>query len=199
MEKFVLLFDRNDAGGSALSLPSEANKCLHSINFQKFRKMKIRSIVFGLLFIPLFIHAQTRENCSGIVALPKQLYDSFQNMKANLDGAEREIIKQRAILDDLQKTYLGCITQPDVAAMIKDAEGTLKTAETNRKTSEDAFDRVDKEVKDFIRSAHGPVAFRYLEPYFGDFGRVVTMHFDITEGKVTITPSFYQLPGTVSR
>src|SRR5580704_8855136 len=132
MEKFVLLFDRTDAGGSALSSPSETNKFIHSIKFQKFRKMKIRAIVFGLLFLPLFIHAQTRENCSGIVALPKQLYDSFQNMKANLDGAEREIIKQRAILDDLQRTYLGCITQPDVAAMVKDAEGTLKTAETNR-------------------------------------------------------------------
>ena len=160
--------------------------------------MKIKSIVFGILLLPIFMHAQNPENCSGIVALPKPLYDSFQTLKANLDGANREINKQRAILDDLQRTYLGCVTQPDIAAMIKDAEQALKTAEANRKTSEEAFDRVDKEVKDFIRAAHGPVAFRYLEPYYGDFGRVVTMHFDIVEDKVSVTPSFYQLPGTVS-
>jgi hypothetical protein len=199
MEKFVLFLDHNHAGGSPLSLPSKASRRLHSIKFQKFKKMKIKSLVFGLLFLPIFIHAQTRENCSGILALPKPLYDSFQNLKANLDGAERGITKQRAILDDLQRTYLGCETQPDVAAMIKQAEESLKTAEANRKTSYEGIDRVDKEVRDFIRAAHGPVAFRYLDPYYGDFGRIVTLHFDIVEDKVTVTPSFYQLPGTVSR
>jgi hypothetical protein len=83
--------------------------------------------------------------------------------------------------------------------MVKNAEEALKVAEANRKTLEAAFDRVDKEVKDFIRAAHGPVAYRYLEPYYGDFGRVVTMRFDIVGDKVTVTQSFYQLPGMVSR
>jgi hypothetical protein len=199
MEKFVLFLDRNHADASPLSLSSKASRRLDSIKFKKFKKMKIKSIVFGILLLPIFMHAQNPENCSGIVALPKPLYDSFQTLKANLDGADREITKQRAILDDLQRTYLGCVTQPDIAAMINDAGQAMKTAEANRKTSEDAFDRVDKEVKDFIRAAHRPVAFRYLEPYYGDFGRVVTMHFDIVEDKVSVTPSFYQLPGTVSR
>ena len=199
MEKFILFLDRIGANGSILNLSSKANRRLHSIKFQKFKKMKIKSLVFGLLFLPIFMHAQARDNCSGIVALPKSLNDSFQNVKANLDGAEREITKQHAILDDLQRTYLGCITQPDVAAMVKNAEEALKVAEANRKTLEAAFDRVDKEVKDFIRAAHGPVAYRYLEPYYGDFGRIVTIHFDIVGDKVTVTQSFYQLPGIVSR
>jgi hypothetical protein len=146
------------------------------------------------------MHAQNQEKCADLIVVPKALYDSFQNEKANLDVADREITRERSVVDDLLKKYLGCETQPDVAAMVKQSEEAQKMAEANRKASAEPFARVDGEVREIIRTAHGrPVGYRYLEPGYGELGRVVTMNFTIVDGKVTTTPTYYQLPDTATR
>jgi hypothetical protein len=194
METFVLL-RLKDPAGSNLTLSPTTTGYFHLLTLQNLKKMKNKLIIFGLLFLPMFMHAQNQEKCADLVVIPQTLYDSFQTQKANLNEADREIKMEHAILDDLLKRFLGCETQPDVAAMIKRAEEALNAAEANRKISAGAFDRVDGEVREIIRTAHGrPVGYRYLEPGYGELGRVVTMNFNILDGKVTTMPTYYQLP-----
>jgi hypothetical protein len=161
---------------------------------------KTKSIILGLMFLPAFIHAQNLEKCPDVVVLPKVLYDSFQNMKANLDEAEREMTIYRGAKDDIQKKFLGCEKQADVAAMLRQAEQSLETAETNRKKWFEAFTKVDGEVRDFILAAgRRPVAYRFYESGYGQFGRVATMTFSIPKDKVVIIPSYYELPDPATR
>ena len=156
--------------------------------------------ILGLFFLPTLMQAQPREKCADVTVVPKALYDSFQNLKASLNAAERLITKERSVLDDLMKRYLGCETQPDVATMLQQAEEALKTAEASRKKSGEDLNRVDGEVREIIRTARGkPVVYRYYDPYNGNFGTVVTMNFAIVDGKVTTTPSYYQLPDIATR
>lgn len=167
---------------------------------QKKSKMKSNLVILCLFLFPISMHAQIKEKCGDLIVVPKALYDSFQNERANLDAADREITRERGVLDDLQKKYMECETQPDVAAMIKEAEEALKTAEANRKVYADAFAGVDAEVREIIRSARGkPVGYRYLEGGYGALGRVVTMNFVIVDDKVTTIPTYYPLPDTATR
>lgn len=200
MKTFLLFSDSCGSDGPKPDLSPKTSECLHSITFQKLKKMKNKLIILGLLSLPLFMHAQTPEKCSDFVVIPKSVYDSFQTQRANLTAAEREITKERTILEDLQKRFLECERAPDVAAMVQQAEEAIKAADANRKTAADAFDKVDKEVREIIRAAGGrPVGYRYLDSWSGEFGQVVTIKFDIMEGKVKTTPFYYPLPGTATR
>jgi Skp family chaperone for outer membrane proteins len=162
--------------------------------------MKSKLLILGLIFLPLAMYAQTPEKCQDVDALPKVLYDNFQGAKGSLDHADREIAKEHGVLKDIQKKYLGCEQQPDVTAMRKQAEELLHSSDTNRKSLVDAFAKADREVRNFIRDAHGRhVAYRYLEPWYGNWGRIVTMNFAIVDDKVTVTPTYYELPDPAVR
>jgi hypothetical protein len=160
--------------------------------------MKRKLVILGLILLPLLMHAQNINKCPDVDVLPKSLYDRFQQAQANLDGAEREIRRERGILEDLQKTYLGCEKQADVETMLKQAEGSLQIAEANRKSAAEAFAPIDAEVRHFIVDAHGrTVACRYCEPGYGEWGRVVMITFVVLEDKVKTIPTFYPLPEPV--
>jgi hypothetical protein len=197
METFFQFLDLKGPAGSHLSLPSKTTVYFLSLKLQNLKKMKNKLIILGLMFLPLFIHAQTLdlEKCSDVVVLPKALYDDFQNAKGGLDNADREITRERGVLDDIQKRYLGCEDRSDVAAMRKQPEEALQRAETNRKNLAEAFVKSDQEVRGFIRDHHGrSVAYAYLDPYYGNWGRIVTMNFAIVDDKVVVTPTYYELP-----
>jgi hypothetical protein len=167
---------------------------------KKVEFVKSKLIILGLMFLPALMHAQNLEKCPDVVVLPKVLYDSFQNMKGNLEGAENEIARDSAVREDILKRFLGCEKQADVAAMLKQIDESLQTAEANRKKWAEAFDKVNREVRDFILAAHGqPVAYRFYDPGYGELGRVEMVTFDILKGKVVIIPTFYDLPTATTR
>ena len=195
MEFHLLLLDGKDPAGSNLSLSTKTRPHLHTIKFQTLQKMKTKLIILGLMISPFLLHAQPLKKCSDVVVVPKALYDSFQDLKGKLDPASREIEKERGALEDIQKRYLGCEDRSDVILMRKQAEKALHSAETNRKTVAEAFAKVDQEVRELLRTAHGKaVEFGYLDSYSGNWGRIVTMTFTIIDDKVTTIPSFYELP-----
>jgi hypothetical protein len=158
--------------------------------------MNRKLIILGLLLLPALIRAQGLEKCSDVVALPKELYDSFQIVKTHLDNADKETIKFRESRNDLLKKYLGCETQPDVAAMLKQAYDLLQTAESNRQMWVDPYARVEAKVRRFIKETHGKtVEYRYYEPYAGgNLGRVVTLTFALDGDKMNVDTSYYQIP-----
>jgi hypothetical protein len=200
MERLILFLDRRDSVRTNLNLSRKTRRNLHSVKFQKIKEMKTKLLILGLIFLPVSMYAQSQEKCQDVDALPKALYDHFQSAKGNLDQADREITKEHGVLEDIQKKYLGCEQQPDVAAMRKQAEELLRTADTNQNSLAEAFAKADREVRDFIRDAHGRhVAYRYLEPWYGNWGRIVTMNFAIVGDKVTVTPTYYDLPEPVTR
>jgi hypothetical protein len=157
--------------------------------------MNHKLIILGLLLLPAITRAQGPEKCSDIVALPKELYDSFQIVKNNLNGADREITKYRESRNELLKKYLGCENQSDVVAMLKQAYESLQTAENNRKTWGEPFARIEVKVRQFIVGAHGKsVEYRYYDAYGGGkLGTVVTTIFTIVDEKVITSVSTYQL------
>jgi hypothetical protein len=162
--------------------------------------IKRKLIILGIIFLPTFMHAQNVEKCPDVVVLPKVLYDSFQIMKANLDGAENEIARDSAVREDILKRFLGCEKQTDVSAMLKQIDEAQQAAETNRKKWAEAFGRVDQEVRDFILAAHNqPVVYRFYDQGYGELGRVEMVTFEIQKGKVVIIPTFYDLPALTTR
>jgi hypothetical protein len=172
---------------------------IHLITRQNSTIMNIKYALLGLLIFPLLTQAQSldihSDACSNFVVLPKALYENFVNAKGALDNADREIKKERGVLDDIQKTYLGCEDRSDVASMRKQPEEALQRADTSRKSLSEAYDKVEREVRDFIHDAHGRVvAYAYLEAYYGNWGRIVTLHFDIVEDKLVVKPTYYELP-----
>ena len=92
--------------------------------------------------------------------------------------------------------YLVCEKQDDIAAILKQAEESLRSAEVNSKTPGEAYEKVEAEVRQIIKDAHKvPVEYRVYEKFYGNFGRVVTMTFDLQEDdKVEVIPSFYVIP-----
>jgi hypothetical protein len=145
---------------------------------------------------PAFVHAQGTEKCSDVIAISKELLDSFRILKANLNNADKEIIKDREVRDEILKKYLGCEKQPNVADMLKNLEESLQTAEANRKTSDNILNRIETKIRQIIRDAHGkPVACQYYDPNPIDrLGTVVTIAFTIQDDKVVVIPSYFQLP-----
>jgi|SRR5579872_366651 len=187
----------NRVAGAAPERPFKTAKMK---KIENINKVKARLAFLALLLLPVLVHAQSLDKCPDVVVIRQSLYDSFQNLKGNLNGAEQEILRQRAVLDDLRKRYFGCEQQSDIAAMLGQAEAALKQAENNRKTLDTTFQKVDAEVREIIRAAHGTtVAYRYYDRGYGDLGAVVTMTFSLVDGKVTIIPSYYQLPSTAAR
>ncbi|HEX3935443.1 MAG TPA: hypothetical protein VHW43_12235 [Puia sp.] len=162
--------------------------------------MSRKLIVLSLMFLPVLIHAQGLEKCADVVVLPKELYDSFQTAKANVDRIDREVANDREARDGLLKKYLGCEEQPDVASMVKQFNQSLQAAETDRRPSNEAFFRIEEKVKQFIRAAHGKsVEYRLYDRYGGGkLGSVVTITFTIQDDKVVAIRSSYQLPETVA-
>jgi hypothetical protein len=157
--------------------------------------MKTKSIILGLMLLPAIMHAQNQAKCRDTIEISKDLYDKFKNSKEGLDNIDQEIIKDRGILEDIQKRYLGCEELSNVVAMRKEAEEALKAAETNRKPSAEAFDKVDRDVRDIIRDARGkPVACAFLDRWSGKWGQIVTVLLTIENGQVTMKPFYSLLP-----
>src|SRR5580658_7244164 len=75
--------------------------------------MKFKIVILGLMLFPVFVGAQVPDKCGDIVALPKELYDSFQLVRNNLNNADAETIKFRDSRNELLKKYLGCENQAD--------------------------------------------------------------------------------------
>jgi len=203
METFILFLDLKDPPGSNVTWSPTTTGCFLSLKLQNLKKMKNKLIILGLMILPLFMQAQTldihSDNCSNVVVLPKGLYENFTSAKGALDNADREIKKERGVLDDIQKTYLECEDRSDVAAMRKQPEEALQRAETSRRSLAEAYDKVDREVRDFVHDQRGrAVAYAYLEAYYGQWGRIVTLHFDIVEDKLVVKPTYYELPDPAS-
>jgi hypothetical protein len=133
-------------------------------------------ILFSLVIMPAFTRAQMPEKCSDIVALPKELYDSFQLVKSNVDGADLEITKYRESRNELLKQYLSCETQSDVAAMLNQVSELLLNAENTRKTWKHPSFRIEAKIRQFIsQNENKHVEYRRYDPYGGGkLGTVTT-------------------------
>lgn len=179
-----------------IKIGHRATKQANGLKLQNLKKMKNKSVVFGLVLLFSCVHAQSQEKCPNAFVIQKDLYDRFQTLKSSKDGADRELTKDRYILDALLKRYLVCEKQDDIAAILKQAEESLRSAEINSKTSGEAYEKVEAEVRKIIKDAHKvPVEYTFYEKFYGNFGRVVTMTFDLQEDdKVEVIPNFYVLP-----
>ena len=153
--------------------------------------MKTQLIILVFVVLPGLIHAQNKAKCRDTVEIPKALYDAFKNAKESLENINLEIIKDRGMLEDIQKRYLGCEEFQNVIAMRKEAEEALKAAEAKQKPSSDAFEQVDKQVRKIISDAQKkPVACEFLDRWSGPWGQIVTVLFTIDNDQV-LTKAFY--------
>jgi hypothetical protein len=157
------------------------------------KTMNHKWIILVLLLLPAFIQAQKSEQCKDIVALPKELYDSFQLANENLNNADKEIKRSVDSRNELLKLYLDCVNQPDVETILKHADESVKNAENIRKTWLDPYARVEAKIRAFIVAVRPKkVEYRYYDPYGGGkLGIVFTTEFRLDGDKfiVSVTPN----------
>jgi hypothetical protein len=157
--------------------------------------MKMRMFILGLVIFPVMSYAQNQAKCRDTVEISKDLYDKFKSTKDDLDNIDQELVKDKGILEDIQKRYLGCEELSNVVAMRKEAEEAMKVAETKRKPAAESFEKADREVRNIIHDAQGkPVACVFLDRWSGKWGQIVTILFTIEGGQVTTKPIYSLLP-----
>jgi hypothetical protein len=157
--------------------------------------MKLRAFITGFLLLSSFVSVRAQDKCPNVVVVRKTLYDSFQNVKGNVESLERNVIRGRQVRDDLRQKYRDCEHQADVAAMLRQADDDVKAVEANLTAATEVYRKVDQELRQILHDANGvPVVYRYYDSSYGDFGRVVTMTFSPQEGKVVTIMTYYQLP-----
>jgi hypothetical protein len=145
-------------------------------------------ILLALMIMPALTRAQIPEKCSDVVALPKELYDSFQLVKTNVDGEDNEITKYSESRNELLKQYLGCETQSDVAFMLNQVSESLQKAENTRKTWEGPSTRIEAKIRQFIsQNLSKQVEYRRYDPYGGGKLGIVTTTLFKLQGDALVT------------
>jgi hypothetical protein len=164
-------------------------------NAVEINNMIFKIIILGLTLFPMCVLAQVPDKCGSAVALPKELYDSFQLVRNSLSNADAEAMKFKDSRNELLKKYLGCENQADVANMLKQADDLLRTAENNQKTWAEPFARIEGKIRRFVTDHPGKsVEYRYYDQYGGGkLGTVVTTIFTVENGRVEFNVSSYQL------
>ncbi len=95
--------------------------------------MKLRIIIIGLLILSSFIGVRAQDKCPNVVVVRKTLYDSFQRARGSVENLERELTRDRQVLDDLRLKYRDCEHQTDIGAMLTQQEDAVKNLEDQLK------------------------------------------------------------------
>jgi len=157
--------------------------------------MKRRMFIIGVLILSSLVGARAQDKCPNVIVIRKTLYDSFQNTRGTKESLERQLIRNREILDDLRKKYEDCEHQADIGAMLKQAGDDVTSVEARLKEATEAYNKVAHMVQQIMDDAHDvAVVYRYYDSGYGSLGRVWTMTFSDQGDKIVIVPSYYDLP-----
>jgi uncharacterized membrane protein len=117
------------------------------LSIKNSKIMKLRTFIVGLLILSTFLSGRAQDKCPTVVVVRKSLYDSFQNARAGVESLERELIRDRQVLEDLRQKYRDCERQADIAAMLKQAEDAVQAVDAQLKTATEVYRKVELEVR----------------------------------------------------